>query len=91
MYRLLDSHLPGTIETIRRFRRTFGQGLEDLTFPNTMEEYMAESLERYKDDPLLPELIVKDNQMEEALAEYRERRKLNQTLALDQWLLSSTR
>lgn len=40
-----------TIESIRRFRRAFGEDQEGITMPETLAEWTAECLEIFKDDP----------------------------------------
>ena len=54
MYRLIEidhQHPFRSIEAVTRFRRTFGGGEQGLTFPKTMNDWQAECLEIFKDDP----------------------------------------
>jgi len=54
MYRLIgidDQYSFRDIRAVTRFRRTFGRGEQRLTFPKTMNEWQAECLEMFKNDP----------------------------------------
>lgn len=44
------------VESIRRFRTVFGQGQTDIAMPSTVQEWTAECLERFKDDPKIAEI-----------------------------------
>jgi hypothetical protein len=71
-YRLLEidhQYQFRNIRSVTRFRRTFGSGEKNLTFPKTMNDWQAECLEMFQDDPGLqifsaedrlpqPELVV---------------------------------
>jgi len=63
VYRLLDiDHQQSfrTIQSVTRFRRTFGRGIEDLTFPKTIEDWQAECLEIFRHDPGLAMFSAED-------------------------------
>jgi hypothetical protein len=62
-YRLID--IDGTppfrtSQAVRRFRRTFGGGIKDLTFPESMNDWLAECLELFHDDPGLEVFSAED-------------------------------
>jgi hypothetical protein len=63
MYRLIDiDHQDPfrTIQGVTRFRRTFGRGIEDLTFPKTITDWQTECLEIFHDDPGLANFSAED-------------------------------
>jgi hypothetical protein len=63
MYRLIDIDHQGpftTIQGVTRFRRTFGRGIKDLTFPKTYDDWQAECLEIFHDDPGLAMFTAED-------------------------------
>jgi hypothetical protein len=63
MYRLIDIDHQGpfrTIQGVTRFRRTFGRGIKDLTFPKTYDDWQAECLEIFHDDPGLAIFTAED-------------------------------
>jgi hypothetical protein len=62
-YRLVEIDQPigfNFIQGVIRFRRTFGRGQKDLTYPKTMNEWVAECLEIFKDDPGLEMFSAED-------------------------------
>lgn len=62
-YRLIDiDRTPPfrTIQAVRRFRRTFGDGIKDLTFPESMNDWVAECLELFHDDPGMERFSAED-------------------------------
>lgn len=66
-YRLIeiDHQFPfRSIEAVTRFRRAFGRGEKDLTFPKTLNEWQAECLEIFHDDPGLAMFSAEDRHPE---------------------------
>jgi len=62
-YRLIDidHQFPFmNIQAVTRFRRAFGQGEQGLTFPKTMNDWQAECLEMFHDDPGLALFSAED-------------------------------
>jgi len=52
------------ISNVTRFRRTFGRGEKDLSFPQTMNDWQAECLEMFHDDPGLEMFSAEDRRPE---------------------------
>jgi hypothetical protein len=44
------------VESIRRFRRIVGEGQDDVSMTETLEEWTAECMERFKHDPKIVEI-----------------------------------
>ena len=66
-YRLIeiDNQFPFMdIQAVTRFRRAFGQGEKGLTFPETINDWQAECLEIFHDDPGLAMFSAEDRQPE---------------------------